>query len=43
MGDLEKQPFYRFMRSTYVVHPIALALLLYAVGGFPFIVWGMVS
>ncbi|KAI3774998.1 hypothetical protein L1987_49566 [Smallanthus sonchifolius] len=39
--DLEKQPFYRFIRTTYVVHPIALALLLYAVGGLPFIVWGM--
>ncbi|PSS07511.1 Palmitoyl-monogalactosyldiacylglycerol delta-7 desaturase [Actinidia chinensis var. chinensis] len=41
VGDLEKQPFYRFLRSTYVVHPIALAVLLYAMGGFPFIVWGM--
>ena len=41
VGDLEKQPFYRFLRSTYVVHPVALAVLLYAMGGFPFIVWGM--
>ncbi|KAJ0700818.1 putative fatty acid desaturase domain, acyl-CoA desaturase [Helianthus annuus] len=41
VGDLENQPFYRFLRTTYIVHPIALALLLYAVGGLPFIVWGM--
>lgn len=41
VGDLEKQPFYRFLRSTYILHPIALGGLLYALGGFPFIVWGM--
>ncbi|XP_044487296.1 palmitoyl-monogalactosyldiacylglycerol delta-7 desaturase, chloroplastic-like [Mangifera indica] len=39
--DLEKQPFYRFLRSSYVLHPIALGVLLYALGGFPLIVWGM--
>ncbi|XP_077220063.1 fatty acid desaturase 5 [Tasmannia lanceolata] len=41
VGDLEKQPFYRFIRRTYIAHPLALAVLLYAAGGFPFIVWGM--
>ncbi|KAK1414306.1 hypothetical protein QVD17_30050 [Tagetes erecta] len=39
--DLEKQFFYRFVRRTYIAHPIALALVLYALGGLPFIVWGM--
>ncbi|XP_022155827.1 palmitoyl-monogalactosyldiacylglycerol delta-7 desaturase, chloroplastic-like [Momordica charantia] len=39
--DLEKQVFYRFMQKTYFLHPIALAVLLYAVGGVPFIIWGM--
>lgn len=43
MGDLEKQPFYQFVRDTYVFHPVVLAALLYAMGGFPYIVWGMVS
>ncbi|CAN0878333.1 Palmitoyl-monogalactosyldiacylglycerol delta-7 desaturase, chloroplastic [Linum grandiflorum] len=43
VGDLESQPFYRLMRATYVVHPIALGLLLYILGGFSFLVWGMVS
>ncbi|KAK6148976.1 hypothetical protein DH2020_016501 [Rehmannia glutinosa] len=41
VGDLEKQPFYKFLQSTYIVHPMALGALLYAVGGFPYIVWGM--
>ncbi|KAG2729318.1 hypothetical protein I3760_01G244800 [Carya illinoinensis] len=41
VGDLQKQPFYRFLAKTYVFHPIALAILLYASGGFPFLVWGM--
>nr|GEY95935.1 palmitoyl-monogalactosyldiacylglycerol delta-7 desaturase, chloroplastic [Tanacetum cinerariifolium] len=41
VADLEKQPFYRFLRTTYIVHPIAFSILLYALGGFPFIVWGM--
>nr|XP_043626202.1 palmitoyl-monogalactosyldiacylglycerol delta-7 desaturase, chloroplastic-like [Erigeron canadensis] len=39
--DLEEQLFYRFVRRTYIAHPIVLGLLLYALGGFPFIVWGM--
>lgn len=41
-GDLEKQPFYQLIQKTYIAHPIALGVLLYAMGGFPFLVWGMV-
>ncbi|OIW19215.1 hypothetical protein TanjilG_20340 [Lupinus angustifolius] len=41
VGDLENQSFYRFLRSSYIVHPLALGALLYAIGGFPFLVWGM--
>ncbi|XP_039004271.1 palmitoyl-monogalactosyldiacylglycerol delta-7 desaturase, chloroplastic-like isoform X2 [Hibiscus syriacus] len=41
VGDLEKQPFYRFLQTTYLLHPIAFGVLLYALGGFPFLVWGM--
>ncbi|XP_038718376.1 palmitoyl-monogalactosyldiacylglycerol delta-7 desaturase, chloroplastic-like [Tripterygium wilfordii] len=41
VGDLKKQPFYRFMQRTHHLHPIALGVLLYALGGFPFFVWGM--
>ncbi|KAM7523025.1 hypothetical protein LguiA_012927 [Lonicera macranthoides] len=41
VGDMDKQPFYWFMEDTYLAHPIALAALLYAVGGLPWLVWGM--
>ncbi|KAK9100709.1 hypothetical protein Scep_024139 [Stephania cephalantha] len=41
VGDLEKQAFYRFLQSTYIIHPVALGVLLYGLGGFPFLVWGM--
>ncbi|XP_010250157.2 PREDICTED: palmitoyl-monogalactosyldiacylglycerol delta-7 desaturase, chloroplastic-like [Nelumbo nucifera] len=41
VGDLQKQPFYRFLQRTYIAHPIALGAVLYAVGGFPYLVWGM--
>ncbi|KAL4626468.1 hypothetical protein ACB092_05G098400, partial [Castanea dentata] len=41
VGDLKKQPFYRFLDKTYVIHPIALGALLYGLGGFPCLVWGM--
>ncbi|KAH9328059.1 hypothetical protein KI387_000167 [Taxus chinensis] len=41
VSDLEKQPFYRILRSTYIIHPIAMGLFLYALGGLPFVVWGM--
>ncbi|XP_022158801.1 palmitoyl-monogalactosyldiacylglycerol delta-7 desaturase, chloroplastic-like [Momordica charantia] len=41
VGDLEKQSFYRFIHKSYLLHPIALAFLLYAVGGIPFLIWGM--
>ena len=41
--DLQKQGFYRFLRKTYILHPTALAIVLYATGGLPFVVWGMVT
>ncbi|KAL5714733.1 hypothetical protein ACHQM5_016653 [Ranunculus cassubicifolius] len=36
-----KQWYYRFIHHTYPCHFIALGMLLYAVGGMPFLVWGM--
>nr|GLL47109.1 palmitoyl-monogalactosyldiacylglycerol delta-7 desaturase, chloroplastic-like [Ipomoea trifida] len=41
VADLENQFFYKFIHNTYIIHPIILATLLYAIGGFPYIVWGM--
>lgn len=42
VSDMEKDPFYNFIEKTYPIHPMLLAAALYAVGGFPYIVWGMV-
>ncbi|CAN0928099.1 Palmitoyl-monogalactosyldiacylglycerol delta-7 desaturase, chloroplastic [Linum grandiflorum] len=42
VSDLENQAFYRWIRYTYSLHAIGLAILLYAIGGFPYIVYGMV-
>ncbi|KAG6575958.1 Palmitoyl-monogalactosyldiacylglycerol delta-7 desaturase, chloroplastic, partial [Cucurbita argyrosperma subsp. sororia] len=39
--DLEKQWFYRFMHRTYWLHPLALSVLLFAIGGVPYVIWGM--
>ncbi|KAA0044452.1 hypothetical protein IC582_017403 [Cucumis melo] len=39
--DLQKQAFYRFLRRTYILHHFGLAIILYAVGGLPFLTWGM--
>ncbi|KAL9238590.1 hypothetical protein vseg_012990 [Gypsophila vaccaria] len=39
--DLEKQPFYKFMKTTYDLHSLGLGLLLFFVGGVPYLVWGM--
>ncbi|CAL1409954.1 unnamed protein product [Linum trigynum] len=41
VADLEKQVFYRWIRKTYIIHPLSLATLLYSLGGFPYICWGM--
>ncbi|KAL0547468.1 hypothetical protein IC582_017404 [Cucumis melo] len=38
--DLEKQIFYRFIHKTYFLHHILLAILLFQVGGLPFLIWG---
>ncbi|PQM33009.1 palmitoyl-monogalactosyldiacylglycerol delta-7 desaturase chloroplastic-like [Prunus yedoensis var. nudiflora] len=39
--ELKKQPFYRFLFRTNFLHSFALGGLLYAVGGFPFLVWAV--
>nr|GMD84126.1 palmitoyl-monogalactosyldiacylglycerol delta-7 desaturase, chloroplastic-like [Ipomoea batatas] len=41
VGDLESQFFYKFIQRTYIIHPILLAAMLYAIGGSPYVVWGM--
>lgn len=39
--DLQRVYFYRFLGRMYVWLALALALLLYALGGWPFVLWGM--
>ncbi|XP_009365117.1 palmitoyl-monogalactosyldiacylglycerol delta-7 desaturase, chloroplastic-like [Pyrus x bretschneideri] len=41
VGDLKKQPYYIFLHYTYPFHSLALGVLLYTVGGLPFLVWGL--
>ena len=41
--DLQNQGFYRFLRRTYILHHFGLAIILYALGGLPFLTWGMVN
>ncbi|KAI3512666.1 hypothetical protein L2E82_27579 [Cichorium intybus] len=37
--DLKSQVFYRFIRRTYVLHITTYAVLVYAFGGFTYLVW----
>nr|XP_043637515.1 palmitoyl-monogalactosyldiacylglycerol delta-7 desaturase, chloroplastic-like [Erigeron canadensis] len=37
--DLKSQLFYRFIRSTYLYHLLAFAAVVYAFGGFSYLVW----
>lgn len=39
-ADLESQPFYRFLEKTYALHIAAMFGVLYALGGFPAVIWG---
>lgn len=39
--DISQDPFYRFCHDYYIVLQIGLAILLYALGGMPFVVWGI--
>ncbi|XP_050381152.1 palmitoyl-monogalactosyldiacylglycerol delta-7 desaturase, chloroplastic-like [Argentina anserina] len=41
VNDLKRQPYYIFLHYTYPLHYTALGVLLYLVGGMPFLVWGM--
>ncbi|GJV77245.1 fatty acid desaturase, type 1 protein [Tanacetum coccineum] len=39
--ELKAQWFYRFLHSTYIWHQVSLAILLYILGGFPYLAWEM--
>lgn len=39
--DLLRVPFYRFLNKTHYLFAIAMAVALFAIGGWPFLIWGM--
>jgi stearoyl-CoA desaturase (delta-9 desaturase) len=39
---ISDDPFYRFLQRTWMLHQIPVALVLYALGGWPWVVWGVV-
>ncbi len=39
--DIANDPFYQFCHQYYVALQVALAVLLYGLGGMPFVVWGI--
>ena len=40
VADMSCQPFYSFIQKTYTWHVVGMFAALYAVGGFPAMVWG---
>lgn len=42
IADMAKDPFYKFLAKTYAIHPILFAVALYAWGGPPVFIWGVV-
>jgi fatty-acid desaturase len=40
-ADLMADPFYRFLDRYHVVFTLALALVLFALGGLPWVIWGI--
>eukprot|EP00243_Klebsormidium_subtile_P003004 TRINITY_DN16136_c0_g1_i1.p1 TRINITY_DN16136_c0_g1~~TRINITY_DN16136_c0_g1_i1.p1 ORF type:complete len:401 (+),score=72.44 TRINITY_DN16136_c0_g1_i1:220-1422(+) len=41
VADMENDAFYKFIQKTYPLHPLAAAVALFALGGLPYLVWGM--
>ncbi|BBN05142.1 stearoyl-CoA desaturase (Delta-9 desaturase) [Marchantia polymorpha subsp. ruderalis] len=41
IADMEKDPFYKWIQKTYIIHPIMMAVALFALGGVPYVIWGM--
>jgi fatty-acid desaturase len=38
-ADISSQPYYRFLKDTYMLHVVAQFAALYLLGGFPAMVW----
>ena len=40
--EIATDPFYRFLQATWMLHQLPVALILFAIGGIPWVVWGVV-
>ncbi|ATW02402.1 acyl-CoA desaturase [Sphingorhabdus sp. YGSMI21] len=40
--EIAGDPFYRFLQRTWMLHQIPVALVLYLIGGWPWVIWGVV-
>ncbi|MDP9421669.1 MAG: acyl-CoA desaturase [Pseudomonadota bacterium] len=40
--EIAEDRFYRFLQRTWMLHQLPIALLLYALGGWPWVVWGVI-
>lgn len=40
--EIANDPFYRFLQKTWMLHQIPVALALFAIGGLPWVIWGVV-
>jgi sn-1 stearoyl-lipid 9-desaturase len=40
--DIMNDRFYQFLQRTWMLHQVPIALILYAIGGMPWVVWGVV-
>jgi stearoyl-CoA desaturase (delta-9 desaturase) len=41
LGETGRDPFYRFLEQTWMLQQLPIAAVLYAFGGWPFVVWGV--
>jgi sn-1 stearoyl-lipid 9-desaturase len=41
-AEIAADPFYRFLQRTWMLQQLPLALLLFALGGWPWVVWGVI-
>jgi len=41
-GPIGRDPFYKFLQKTWMLHQIPIALILFALGGLPWVIWGVV-
>jgi len=41
-GPIGNDPFYKFLQNTWMLHQIPIVLILFVIGGFPWVVWGVI-